>query len=128
MQTLGNTLLQIQGTHASAKRDAICISCCLGPSATWLRPSGITSQLCHNSHVVTREAQATINLLPICIGLPLSQKILLLSVQLYTTIRASVDALCRDDASEISRDPRTNRLQTRRESLARPSKHINNNF
>ena len=43
-------------------------------------------------------------------------------------IRASVDALCRDDTSEISRDPRIKRLQTRRESLARPSKHSNNNF
>ena len=44
------------------------------------------------------------------------------------TVRASVDALCRDGTSEISRDPRTKRLQTRRESLARPSKHTNNNF
>ena len=44
------------------------------------------------------------------------------------SIRASVDALCRDGTSEISRDPRTKRLQTRRESLARPSKHTNNNF
>ena len=43
-------------------------------------------------------------------------------------IRASVDALCRDGTSEISRDPRTKRLQIRRESLARPSKHTNNNF
>ena len=43
-------------------------------------------------------------------------------------IRASVDALCRDGTSEISRDPRTKCLQTRRESLARPSKHTNNNF
>ena len=43
-------------------------------------------------------------------------------------IRASVDALCRDDTSEISRDPGTKRLQTRRESLARPSEHTNNNF
>ena len=34
----------------------------------------------------------------------------------------------RDGASEISRDPRTKRLQTRRESLAMPSKHTNNNF
>ena len=41
-------------------------------------------------------------------------------------IRASVDALCRDGTSEISRDPRTKRLQARRESLARPSKHTNN--
>ena len=39
-----------------------------------------------------------------------------------------VDALCRYGTSEISRDPRTKRLQTRRESLARPSKHTNNNF
>ena len=45
-----------------------------------------------------------------------------------TSIRASVDALCRDGTSEISRDPRTKRLQTRRESLAMPSKHTNNNF
>ena len=44
------------------------------------------------------------------------------------SIRASVDALCRDGTSEISRDPRTKRLQTRRESLAKPSKHTNNNF
>ena len=43
-------------------------------------------------------------------------------------IRASVDALCRDGTSEISRDPRTKRLQTRRESLAMPSKHTDNNF
>ena len=43
-------------------------------------------------------------------------------------IRASVDALCRDGTSEISRDPRTKRLQTRRESIARPSEHTNNNF
>ena len=46
----------------------------------------------------------------------------------HALIRASVDALCRDGTSEISRDPRTKRLQTRRESLARPSKHTNNNF
>ena len=39
-----------------------------------------------------------------------------------------LDALCRDGTSEISRDPRTKCLQTRRESLARPSKHTNNNF
>ena len=43
-------------------------------------------------------------------------------------IRASVDALCRNGMSEISRDPRTKRLQTRRESLAMPSKHTYNNF
>ena len=43
-------------------------------------------------------------------------------------IRASVDALCRDDTSEISCDPRTKRLQTQRESLAGPSKHTNNHF
>ena len=43
-------------------------------------------------------------------------------------IRASVDALFRDDPSEISRDTRTKCLQTRRESLARPSKHTNDNF
>ena len=52
------------------------------------------------------------------------------AVQFYADIdiRASVDALCRDDPSEISRDTRTKCLQTRRESLARPSKHTNNNF
>ena len=46
---------------------------------------------------------------------------LLLSIptQCNMLIRASVDALCRDGASEISRDPHTKRL-TRRESLARP--------
>ena len=43
-------------------------------------------------------------------------------------IRASIDALCRDGTSESSRDPRTKRLQTWRESLARPSKHTKNNF
>ena len=47
---------------------------------------------------------------------------------LNSTIRASVDTLGRDDTSEISRDLRTKRLQTRRESLARPSKHTNNNL
>ena len=46
----------------------------------------------------------------------------------FLFIRASVDALCMDGTSEISRDPRTKRLQTRRESLAMPSKHTNNNF
>ena len=35
-------------------------------------------------------------------------------------IRASVDALCRDDTSEISRDPGTKCLLTPRERLARP--------
>ena len=35
-------------------------------------------------------------------------------------IRASVDALCRDDTSEISRDPGTKHLLTLRERLARP--------
>ena len=35
-------------------------------------------------------------------------------------IRASVDALCRDDTSEISRDAGTKRLLTLRERLARP--------
>ena len=43
-----------------------------------------------------------------------------------SVIRASVDALCRDGTSEISRDPRTKHIQTRRESLARPSEHTNN--
>ena len=41
-------------------------------------------------------------------------------VMVSLCIRASVDALCRDGASEISRDPRTKRLLTRRESLAGP--------
>ena len=36
------------------------------------------------------------------------------------SIRASVDTLCRDDTSEISRDPGTKRLLTPRERLARP--------
>ena len=46
----------------------------------------------------------------------------------YTSlyIRASVDALCRDETSQISRDPRTKRFITRRESLAKPSKHASN--
>ena len=39
-----------------------------------------------------------------------------------TCIRASVDALCRDGADEISRDPRRKRFKPRRESLAKPSK------
>ena len=34
----------------------------------------------------------------------------------------------RDDADEISRDPRTKRLKTRRESLPRPSKHTSNSL
>ena len=33
---------------------------------------------------------------------------------LFCIIRASVDALCRDDANEISRDPRTNQSVGRR--------------
>ena len=41
-------------------------------------------------------------------------------------IRTSVDALCKDETSQISRDPRTKRLLTRRESLAKPSKHASN--
>ena len=35
-------------------------------------------------------------------------------------IRVSVDALCRDDTSEISRDPGTKRHLTPRERLVRP--------
>ena len=38
-------------------------------------------------------------------------------------IRASVDALCRDGADEMSRDPRTKASKTRRERLAMPSKY-----
>ena len=38
------------------------------------------------------------------------------------SIRASVDALCRDDTGQISRDPRKNCLKTRRERLPNPSK------
>ena len=41
-------------------------------------------------------------------------------------IRASVDALCRDGTSEISRDPHTKRLLTRRESLAYVLQRANN--
>ena len=41
---------------------------------------------------------------------------------LLDSIRASVDALCRDSADEISRDPSIKRLKPRRESLAKPSK------
>ena len=41
-------------------------------------------------------------------------------------IRASVDALCRDEKGQISRDPRTKRLLTRRESLAKASKQASN--
>ena len=67
-----------------------------------------------------------------CVTLLLYQKIytrsFLQSLLHQLSIRASVDALCRDVTSEISRDPRTKRLQTRRESLAMPSKHTNNNF
>ena len=37
-------------------------------------------------------------------------------------IRASVDALYRDGAGQISRDPRTKRHQTRRECLPKASK------
>ena len=44
--------------------------------------------------------------------------------QTYSTpiTRASVDALYRDGADEISRDPRRKRLKPRRESLAKPLK------
>ena len=37
-------------------------------------------------------------------------------------IRASVDALCRDETGQISRDPHKNCLKTRRERLPSPSK------
>ena len=37
-------------------------------------------------------------------------------------IRASVDALCRDETGQISRDPRKNCLKTQRELLTRPLK------
>ena len=43
-------------------------------------------------------------------------------------IRESVDSLYRDDTGEISRDPRTKRLKTRRESLPRPSKYASNSL
>ena len=36
--------------------------------------------------------------------------------------QSAVDALCRDGADEISRDPPRKRLKPRRESLAKPSK------
>ena len=38
------------------------------------------------------------------------------------SIRASLDALCRDETGQISRDPRKNSLKTRREFPTRPSK------
>ena len=44
----------------------------------------------------------------------------------YQSIRASVDALCRDEQGQISRDPRTKRFLTQRESLAKPSKYASN--
>ena len=47
--------------------------------------------------------------------LPLLQVSKSLSI---TSIRASVDALCRDDTSEISSDPVTKHLLTPRERLA----------
>ena len=40
----------------------------------------------------------------------------------HVYIRASVDALCRDETGQISRDPRKNCLKTQRECLTRPSK------
>ena len=43
-------------------------------------------------------------------------------------IRESVDSLYRDDSGEISPDPRTKRLKTRRESLPWPSKHTSNSL
>ena len=42
------------------------------------------------------------------------------------SIRASVDAVCRDGADEISPDPRRKWLKPRRESLAKPLKLQNN--
>ena len=72
---------------------------------------------CRNS-VLCREV------VPISEG-PLSEVPLYLLSLPYSI---STDALCRDDPSEISRDPRTKCLQTLRESLARPSKHTDNNF
>ena len=65
--------------------------------------------------------------LAVGIGSDGTQSVGLTGGQTYI-IRASVDALCRDGTNEISRDPRTKRLQTRRESIARPSKYTNNNF
>ena len=44
------------------------------------------------------------------------------------TKKEIIDALCRDSTSEISPDPRTKRLQNRRECLARLSKYTSNNF
>ena len=44
----------------------------------------------------------------------------------FQNIRASVDALCRDEQGQFSRDPRTKRLLTRLESLVKPSKHASN--
>ena len=47
---------------------------------------------------------------------------LLLNILYPAPIRASVDALCRDETGQISRDPRKNCLKTLRECLTRPSK------
>ena len=46
-----------------------------------------------------------------------SDKNLMDSWQYCDTIRPSVDGLCRDGPSEISRDPRTKRLQTQPKRL-----------
>ena len=43
---------------------------------------------------------------------------LILCHKVMCIIRGSVDDLCRDSMSEISRDPRTKRLLTQRERLA----------
>ena len=43
---------------------------------------------------------------------------------MYITVL--VDALCRDEQGQISRDPRTKRLLTQRQRLAKPSKHASN--
>ena len=40
------------------------------------------------------------------------------SIYIYIYIRASVDALCRDETDQISRDPHTKSILTRRERLA----------
>ena len=58
----------------------------------------------------------------------LTPSLYLCSISNFAYIRESVDSLYRDDTDEISRDPRTKRLKTRRESLPRPSKHTSNSL
>ena len=101
------------------------------------------NKACHDDMLVLNVAQGQCGCISICLSLHVFltlsyvrvvvyyshvYTLLAINISLMMIIRASVDALCRDGTSEISRDPRTKRLQTRRESLAMPSKHTNNNF